>query len=499
MQVNETLAEGLKREYTIQVDAGEIDKEMNARLAQIGQKAKIPGFRPGKVPASVLKQRYGQSVRGEVLDQTVRNTSQKVMQDKNLRVAVPPAFEVKQFEEGQGLEYVMRFELFPDIPEVSLDKMTLERCTFTVADKDIDEGLDRLAERHKEPEAISSKRACKEGDLVTIDFLGKLGGTPFEGGEGKGFKLELGSGQMIPGFEDQIAGMKVGEEKVITVTFPEGYHKQELAGQETTFDIKLHEISELKVPDVDEAFATKLGFESLEDIRSKVREQLEKDYSAFVRNLLKKGLFDELDGSLSFDLPESMVDQEFNSIWSRIDEAKQQGSADLDGKSDDELKKEYRQLAERRVKLGLFLAEVANEQKLQVSPDELRQAVFDQARMFPGQEQRVIEYYQKDPNNAQELVGPLLEEKSVDWVLEQVSYKDVEKSLDELLTMNQQELEGGESKPKKKTASKPKAKTVAKKSADSETSTKSKAKTAPKKGADESKTANKGGKKAASA
>jgi len=453
MQVKEKSAKGLAREYEVTVEAEAVEKQLNARLQQVGQNAKIPGFRPGKVPANILKQRYGQQVMGEVIERAVNDSSQQVIKDKDLRLASQPKIEITNFDEGKPLEFSMKVELFPEMPDVDFEKLKLERYVFDVEDKDIDEGLDRLAEANPQPKAIDKARASKLGDVVLIDFLGKVDGTPFDGGKAEGFTLELGSGQFIPGFEEQVVGLKPGEEKVITVNFPENYHSEELKGKEATFDIKLHEIQEKVKPEVDEEFAKSLGFKDLSTLRDKVKEQLERDFGSFIRNHMKKQLFDELDGKITVDLPESLMEQEFKSIWDKIEKAKKEGDEELKGKSDEELKKEYEEVAARRVKLGLFLADISSKQGLSVSQDELRQAVMDQARMFPGQEQQIVQFYQQNPQHIQELQGPLLEEKAVDYVLGKVKFDDNKKTLEELLEIDRQEREE-EQKPKKKSAAK---------------------------------------------
>lgn len=487
MQIKEVATEGLRRDYAVTVDAEAIEANMNARLQEVGKNAKIPGFRPGKVPSHILKQRYGQSVMGEVLEQTINKSTQQVIQEKDLRPVMAPKIEVKSFDEGKALEFEMSVELFPEIPETDFTKLKLERHTFEVAEKDVDEGLERLAGSQPELKPVEKKRAAKLGDVAVIDFLGKLDGTPFDGGKGEKFSLELGSGQFIPGFEDQVVGVKPGEDKVITVTFPEDYHSEELKGKEVTFDIHLHELQERVTPEVNDEFATKLGFKSLEELREKVKEQIASDYESLVRTQLKKHLFDVLDEQLEFDLPQTMVEQEFATIWEKVEKAKKDGDESLD-KPEEELREEYQAVAERRVRLGLLLAEVSRLNKLTVSQDEIRKAVFDQARMFPGQEQKVIEFYQQNPNHVQELQGPLLEEKAVDLILEKVSYTDKQVSLEELVELANA-AEEAPAKPKKAAKKKPAAnKPAAKKAADAKADDAEK-KAAPKKTAAKKKSA----------
>jgi trigger factor len=456
MQVKETSSKGLAREYSITLEAEAVEQKLQARLQEVGRNAKIPGFRPGKIPNNILKQRYGQQIMGEVIERAVNDSSQEVIKEKELRLASQPKIEITNFDEGKPLEFSMKVELFPEMPEVDFEKFKLDRYIFDVDEKDIDEGLGRLAEANPQPKKIAKARACKEGDVVLIDFLGKVDGTPFDGGKAEGFSLELGSGQFIPGFEDQVIGMKPAEEKVITVKFPENYHSEELKGKEATFDITLHEVQEKVTPEVNEEFAQNLGFKDLAMLRDKVKEQLESDFGGFIRNNLKKQLFDLLDDKVEAELPESLMEQEFKSIWDKIEKAKKEGDEELKGKSEKALKEEYTKVAERRVKLGLFLADVSSKNGLSVSQEEFNRAIMDQAKMFPGQEQQIIQYYQQNPQHIYELQGPLLEEKAVDFVLAKVKFNDQKKTLEELLELDRKEREE-ESKPKAKKSTTKKA------------------------------------------
>ncbi len=438
MQVTELSAEGLRREYQVTVPAAELAVQKEAKLKAVGQRAKVPGFRPGKIPTKILEQRYGQSVMGELLEEAVNRSSQKLMQEKGYRLATQPKFEVVSFDAGKDLQYKVTLELFPEIPEMDFADLKIERLAYSIDDKELTEGLERIAQHNRDNQPVEKPRKAKQGDIAVIDFLGKLDGVPFDGGKGEQFHLELGSGSFIPGFEEQIEGMKPGEEKTITVTFPADYHSEQLKGKETTFDVTLHELREVKTPDVDEDFAKKLGFDSLEKLKEAVTERMRKDYDVLVRNELKRELFDALEPKCDFPLPQTMVEQEFQSVWEKVSRAKAQGDASLD-KPEDELKAEYRKVAERRVKLGLLLAEVSNKNNLQITQDDVRKAVFEQARMFPGQEEKVLQFYQQHPDQLQQLTGPLLEEKAVDFVLTKVSFKDKNVTTEELVKLTQEE------------------------------------------------------------
>lgn len=459
MQVTEKESKGLMREYAVVIPAAKVEQHVGDRIQALSHSVKIPGFRPGKVPASMVKQRYGDQAFGEAVDRLVSDSSQKVVAEKNFRLAMQPRIKVVSAEPGKDLEFSVVVELFPEIPEIDASKITIEKPVFEISDKEVDEGVERLSKRRSTTQKIEENRAAKKGDVVIIDFLGKVEGVAFDGGKAEKFSLELGSGQFIPGFEDQVEGLKQGGERVIKVKFPEEYHSDDLRGKDATFDITLHEIHERKPAKIDDEFAKSFGFESLAELKEKIREQIKRDYDGLVRTRLKKLLFDDLETKLAFDLPQTMVEQEFNLIWQKVQQAKQQGDEEIKGKSDAELDAEYRKVAERRVKLGLFLAETSGKNKIAVTQDELRNAVMEQARMFPGQEQKVVDFYRKNPSHIQELQGPLLEEKAVDFILGQVKFSEQKVSLEELLSIDA----GGEMAGEKKSA-KPAKSAKAKKS-----------------------------------
>ena len=463
---------GLRHGFHITVGAPEIDRQIDHELRALGSRVKIPGFRPGKIPMPVLRQRYGKNVMGEVLQNAVNRTASEVMKDKKLKPALKPDIQITEYKEGGDLEFTMNVEVLPDVPTIALEKITVEKLVFDLPEEEIAAGIDRLRERYRHTHTAKEGTKAKAGDLVKIDFLGKVGGVAFEGGEAKNFQLELGSGQFIQGFEEQLEGAKAGDEVLVKVTFPEQYHSAELAGKPAEFEVKVHEVLYFHTPDADDDFAKKLGFQSLDELKDKVREQLVADYEGLARNRAKKDLFDQLDEQVKFDVPEGMLGLEFDSIWQRVSEAKQAGDASLADRSEEDLKAEYRTIAERRVKLGILLSELASQHKIQISKEELTKAVMDQARMFPGQEQKVLEFYKNNPEHVDELRGPILEEKTVDFLLEKVKRTDRKVDVDELM---QQEEEGApkkkaakksakkEDKSDKKAADKPKATAPAKK------------------------------------
>jgi len=318
-----------------------------------------------------------------------------------------------------------------------------------VDEKEVEEGLKRLAAASKHPHRAKEGAAAAMSNMVKIDFVGKREGKAFSGGTAKGFQLELGAGQLIPGFEEQIVGMKEGEERTIKVTFPAEYHSKDLAGQDAEFDITLHEIHDIHTPEIDEHLAEVVGFESLEKLREAVRERIKDEYTQMSRAKAKKALFDVLDEKLDLDVPQKMLKLEFESIWSQIEQARKQGDESLKEKSDEELKKEYEAIAKRRVKLGILLSEVGRENGLSITKEELSAAVMSQARMYPGQEEKVFEFYRKNPQHIDELRGPILEEKAVDFILGKVKKNETKISAEELMKSEDEAEEKPKAKKKK--------------------------------------------------
>lgn len=456
-------SKGLKKKFRITVEAGKINSQTEAELKRAGERVKIPGFRPGFIPMKVLKQRYGKSVQSDVLKQVINRASNDAISENKLRPAMTPQISIEDYKEGGDLAFTMELEVFPEVPEVSFDKVKLDRPTFDIGDKDIDEAVQRIAERSQKLTPLDGGKKAAMGHVVAIDFTGSIDGTPFPGGAGSGFQLELGSGQFIEGFEEQLVGSKAGDERSVKVTFPADYHAKDLAGKEAVFAVSVKEVLSKEMPELDEAFAKERGFADMRALREAVRNQLIREYDQVVRNRLKKQLFDALDEAHDFTLPEGMMKTEFDSIWGRLTQAPEELKEALEEKSEDELKEEYRQIARRRVKLGILLAEIGGRNKIQVSREELGRAVMQQASQFPGQEKQVVEFYQKHPERADDLRGPILEEKVVDFILGKISYDDRKVSLESL--MEDGEEEGA---VKKKAAKEKPAKPKARKKASGE-------------------------------
>lgn len=438
MQVNELKKEKLIREYEVKVGADAIEKQMEEQLQSISKRVKIPGFRPGHIPVKILKQRYGKSVLGEVLEKTVSTTSSDLLKEKGERPALQPKIEIVSYDEGKDLQYKMSYEVLPEIPTVDYGKLALDKLTFEVPAEEIDESLKRLGSASGSYEAKPEDAKAENGDAVKIDFTGYLNGEAFEGGAATDFRLELGSGQFIPGFEEQLVGTKAGDEVTVKVSFPADYHKEDLAGQPTEFKVKVHQVFVQKAPEMNDEFASRFGMESIEKLREALRDQIAKDYDQIARTKMKKQLFDQMDNLVKFDAPAGMVDLEFDNIWARLEEAKKQGDESLN-KPEDELRAEYKAIAERRVRLGLVLAEIGRNNNIKVTQDELSRAVMDHARMFPGQEKRVFEFYRQNPGQLEELRGPIIEEKAVDFILEKAKLTERQVTIDELIKDDEEE------------------------------------------------------------
>jgi len=457
MQVKETKSEGLKHEFAVKLDAKSVNEQIETQLRSMGGRLKIPGFRPGHIPLTVLKQRFGKSVLGEVIERAVNQSSQQLLKEKNLRPALPPKIEITSYEEGSDLDFRLEVETMPEVPTIDFSAITLEKMVCEIDDKEVEEAIERLLERNSTYSRADKGTKASKGDQVLIDFLGRVDGTAFEGGTAKGFALTLGSSQFIDGFEDQLIGKKEGDEVLVKVTFPEAYHKKELAGQPAEFTVDIHEVRKSEKAEANDAFAKKLGFPDVAALRKAVQDQFTGDYESAARGHMKRRLFDLLEKECSFTVPQGMMDIEFNAIWEKIEQAKKDGDEALLAKSDNDLRDEYRKIADRRVKLGILLSDVAAKNKIQINQDELSRAVMQQASQYPGQEQRVFEFYQKNPQHLEELRGPILEEKAVDFIIEKTKVTERKVTREELMS-DAEESETAEETPKKKTAAKPRKK-----------------------------------------
>lgn len=443
MQITETLNQGLKREYKVAVPAAALREKVDGKLNELSHKLKIPGFRPGKVPMTLLKQRYEKDVMGEVLNESVQESSQKLMTERNLRPAGQPKVElVGEFKDGSDLEFSVAMEVIPEVTPMDFTTVSLERVGVDVPESEVDESLKRIAKRQRASDPVDD--AAANGDITVIDFVGSIDGVEFEGGKADGHYLELGSGQFIPGFEEQLVGSKKGDKKTVKVTFPAEYGNSDLAGKGASFGVTVQEVRRLKDVPVDDELAKSLGLESLEELKKQARERIEKEYGAVARARVKRKLLDVLADNHNFTLPESLVEAEFGAIWQQIEADMKADRLDEEdkGKSEDVLKKEYRDIAERRVKLGLLLSEVGRQNNIQVPNEELSRALIQEAQRYPGQQQQVIEYYQRSPEALNQLRAPLYEEKVVDFILERAKVSERKVSPEAFAAEGEAELKG---------------------------------------------------------
>lgn len=434
MQITETSADGLNREFKVVVSAQDIERKMKDRLQEMGRTMRLPGFRPGKVPATLLKQRYGQAVMGEVLEQAVADSSQQAVTERGLRPAAQPKIEVTQFEEGKDLEYKMSLELLPDIEPSDFSAIELQKPVAEVSDEQVEQAIQRVAESRRDFEAAPEGHAAEKGDAVVIDFDGSVDGERKPGMKAEDHELTLGSGSFIDTFEDQLAGAKAGEHRTVTVTFPEAYGAADLAGKEAVFEVDVKEVKTAKAVAVDDEFAKSLGLDDLEALRKMVRERIGQDYAQLSRARVKRALLDKLAETYSFEVPQSLLDAEFEGIWQRLQQEIERGGAAADAaKDEDALKAEYRGIAERRVRLGLLLAEVGRRNDIQVTQDEMNRAVVAEAQRYPGQERQVFEFLRGNRQAIESLRAPLFEDKVVDHILEQAKVSEHTVSVEELM------------------------------------------------------------------
>ena len=434
MQVTETLNEGLKRGYAITVTADELNAKVDEKLAEAQPEVEMKGFRKGKVPMALLKKQFGQRLLGEAMQESIDGAMADHFEASGERPAMQPEVKVtneKEWKEGDDIQVEMSYEALPEIPEVDMGKIKLERMVVKADDAAIEETLKSLAENAQNFTPRKKGAKAKDGDQIVFDFVGKVDGEPFEGGAAEDYPLVLGSGSFIPGFEEQLVGAKAGEEKAVTVTFPEDYQAENLKGKEAVFDCTIKEVKEPAAAEIDDELAKKYGAEDLDALKGRISEQLEGEYAGAARAVMKRALLDELDKAVSFELPPSLVEAEAAQIAHQL---WHEENPDVQGHDHPEIEPtdEHKSLAERRVRLGLLLADVGQKAEVEVTDAEMSQAVMQQARQYPGQERQFFEYVQQNPQMQQQLRAPLFEEKVVDHIVENAKVTEKEVSKDEL-------------------------------------------------------------------
>lgn len=461
MQVIETLAEGLKREIKVVIPAKDMEQRMNERLADVKDKVRINGFRPGKVPVSHVKKMYGKSIMAELVNEIIRDKPSAILSERGEKSATQPEIVMTEDEQEAekilsaqaDLEFSISYEVIPAIELKPVDGIKVEREVVEIPESEVDEQILKIAENARSFETKKGKAA--DGDRVTMDYLGKVDGVAFDGGKDEDAELVIGSNRFIPGFEEQLVGLKAGDEKVITVTFPADYPAANLAGKEATFDITVKDVAAPAALEINDELATKLGVESVEKLKEIVRSQIEGQFGGITRQKVKRQILDQLDSMYQFEAPSKLVDAEFENIWRQINtDLAQSGKTFADeDTTEEEARDEYRKLAERRVRLGLVLSEIGEKAGIEVTEDEMQRALYAQLQQFPGQQKEILEFFRKTPGAAASLRAPIFEEKVIDKLLSEISVTDKTVSKEELMADDAEESE----KPAKKAASKKKA------------------------------------------
>ncbi|WP_296218968.1 trigger factor [uncultured Sphingomonas sp.] len=436
MQTVETLNEGLKRAYTLTIAAKDIEARVDAELARVAPQVRMPGFRPGKVPANIVRKMHGPALLQDALNTSIQEGIQTLLAEKQLRPAIQPSVQLADgYEPGKDAELTVELEVLPQVPAPAIEGLKLEKLTVPADDAVIDEQLQKFADQTKKWEDAEEGYAAKMGDLVTVDFVGKtMDGVAFEGGTGTDMAIELGSGRLIPGFEDATVGVKAGEERQIKVTFPEDYQAKELAGQDATFDLTVKSVKVAGEATVDEDLAKNLGLESLEQLRGLVRGQIESELGNLTRTHMKRKLLDQLAAGHDFEVPPSMVEAEFQQIWAQLEH---EATHEPDPKAAmEEMEKErddYRKIAERRVRLGLLLSEIGQANGVEVTQQEMNRLIAQAAQQYRGEDQqRFIQYIQQEPMAAAQLRAPLYEDKVVDFLFDKAEVTERETTREEL-------------------------------------------------------------------
>ena len=432
MQVTETLSQGLKREFKVVLPATELEQRLNDELSTLKDRVKINGFRPGKVPVGHLRRVYGRSVMADVLQNAVNEANRKIVEDNSLKLAHEPQVklpeaqdEIEKVMDAKGdLAFTVALEVLPEFELADLSDVKVKRPVAEVADAEINESLERMAKQNRTFEPKKGKAA--EGDRVLVDFVGRIDGTEFEGGKGEDIRVELGSNTFIPGFEDQLVGVKAGDTKLVKVTFPANYLAAHLAGKDAEFDVTVKEVEAPGELKIDDELAKGFGMESLDKLKDAIRSAIQRDFDAQSRRKVKKELLDALDAKYSFELPPSLVEQEFNAVWAQVqgDMKANNRTFEDEDTTEEEARAEYQKIAERRVRLGLVLAQIGEKTDIKISDDEVTQALVERVRQYPGQEKQVWDFYRKNPQALAEIRAPLFEEKVVDQILSQVKVEE---------------------------------------------------------------------------
>jgi trigger factor len=434
MQVTETLSEGLKHGFTIVVPETELAGKREKRLAELGKTMQLPGFRPGKVPMSMVRKRYGDAVQAEVVEGAVNDASDQLLAERNLRPAMQPKLEVIKPGQNSDLEFTLQVEVLPEISIPPFADITLKKPVAAVSDEAVAEALDKLTKQRQTFEPVEISRPAAKGEQLTVDFIGRVDGEAFQGGTANDVPLIVAGEGFIPGFAEQTEGLSPGETRTIKVSFPQDYGAKELAGKDAEFEITAKSLSIPKVPEADDAFAKVLGLESLADLQKNISEQIGREYQQMSRLKLKRSLLDALAERAQFAAPESLVEAEFTEIWRQVEQENAAGRADPEDAAKDEatLKAEYQAIADRRVRLGLLVAEIGRANNITVNDQDLQRAMFNEAMKYLDQAMQVLEFFKKNPQQLDRFRGPIFEDKVVDYLLENVQLEEVTVTPEEL-------------------------------------------------------------------
>ncbi len=434
MNVKEGKSKGLNKKYTVTIAAADFAAAVDKKLSSVAKNIKLPGFRAGKAPKSMIEQKYRPSVLGEVLDDMIRDASNKVIEDNKLRPAVTPDIKIEKFEDGKDIEFTIETEVLPEITLGDFSKISLKKYTAKVPAEEIEKAIKYMADSRRDTVKIEKARAAKKGDVAVIDFVGSIDGVEFKGSKGNDYPLELGSNSFIPGYEDQLIGHKAGETVEVKTTFPENYHAKDLAGKEALFVTTIKELREYKPAEINDELAKSAGAKDLADLKKKIEERILQDYDATARIKLKRDLLDALDKEYKFEIPQKLIDAEYEAIEKQYKHAKEHGHLDEEEKKRDEkdVLAEYKEIALRRVKLGLLLSEIGSNAKVTLTADDINKAIANEARRYPGQEQMVYDYYVRNKEAVEALRAPAYEEKIVDYILSLAKVADTEVSVEEL-------------------------------------------------------------------
>ncbi len=440
MKVTEQKAEGLKKKYQVVIEHKDFEEKVEQKLNDVAKNVKLPGFRPGKAPKEMLKQKYRTSVMGEALDEIVRDAADQVVKENKLKLALRPNISITKFDEGKDIEFDIEAEILPEIKVGDFSEIKVEKLMAEVPAEEVEKALQYIVSSRRETAKIEdAAHQAAKGDTLIIDFVGSIDGVEFPGGKGNDYPLELGSGTFIPGFEDQLIGAKAGDKVEVKVKFPEDYHAKELAGKDSVFAVTVKEMREPKAVELNDEFAKSIGEESLDSLKESIKNRIKADYENTSKLKLKRNLLDKLDEAYKFDVPESLVEEEFKSIEAQYKRAKELNQLDEHEKNtpEEELMKEYKKIAERRVKLGLLLSEVGAEAKVTVTADDLNKAIMNEAKKYPGQEKAVFDFYLKNAKAVEALRAPVFEEKIIDFVLDKVKVEEKTVSVEELYSFDE--------------------------------------------------------------